>query len=141
MTEKIRVGLIGPRGNWGTRAHIPSIRSLDTFELKAVCTSSMATAREAAATHNVPLAFDNAAEMAAHPEVDLVVVSVRVPYHYDLVMAALNAGTSVYCEWPLAANLTEAEALTRKAKERNVRTFIGLQARSDPGVRHMHRLI
>ena len=43
--------------------------------------------------------------MVAHPDVDLVAVSVRVPWHYDLVMAGLRAGKPVFCEWPLGANL------------------------------------
>ena len=57
MTERIRVGLVGPRGNWGSLAHIPSLRALPEYELRAVCTTSEATAREAAATFAVPLAF------------------------------------------------------------------------------------
>ena len=39
--------------------------------------------------------------LAAHPDVDLVTVSVKVPDHYKPVMAAIDAGKHVYCEWPL----------------------------------------
>lgn len=141
MTERIRVGLVGPRGNWGSRAHIPSIRSLPAYELAAVCTTSMATAREAAEAHCVELAFDDVSAMAAHPGVDLVVVSVRVPYHHEIVMAAIEAGKDVFCEWPLAANLRQAEEMALAAKEAGVQTFVGLQARSDPALIHMRNLI
>jgi predicted dehydrogenase len=36
--------------------------------------------------------FDNAQALAASPEIDLVVVSVRMPSHCDIVIAALEAG-------------------------------------------------
>ena len=49
--------------------------------------------------------------MAADPDVDLLVVCVWVPGHRDLVMAGLQAGKAVLCEWPLGANLPEAEEM------------------------------
>lgn len=141
MAEPIRVGLVGPRGNWGSRAHIPSLKALPEYELKAVCTTSEATAREASAAFGVPLAFHDYHAMSAHPEVDLVVVSVRVPYHHEIVMAALEAGKNVLCEWPLGANLREAEGMTATARAKGVRAIAGLQARSDPAIMRLRELI
>ena len=70
--------------------------------------------------------------MAKHPEVDLVAVVVRVPGHKDLVMAGLQANKAVFCEWPLGANLAEAQEMASFAKEHGLKTIVGLQARSDP---------
>ena len=72
---------------------------------------------------------------------DLVVVSVRVPWHRDLVMAGLRAGKPVFCEWPLGANLAEAEEMANEARERGVRGIVGLQGRSDPAVRYARDLV
>jgi predicted dehydrogenase len=69
--------------------------------------------------------------MAAHPEVDLIVVCVRVPGHRELVMAGLQAGKPVFCEWPLGANLAEAEEMAGLARQRSLKTIVGPQARSD----------
>ncbi len=60
--------------------------------------------------------------MLAHPEVDLIVVCVRVPGHRELVMAALQAGKAVFCEWPLGATLAEAEEMAGLAAQRSLRT-------------------
>ena len=47
-------------------------------------------------------------------------------------MQALEAGKIVFCEWPLGANLAEAEEMASLANARALRTAVGLQARSDP---------
>jgi predicted dehydrogenase len=79
--------------------------------------------------------------MAAHPEVDLVVVCVRVPGHRDLVMAGLQAGKPVLCEWPLGKNLAEAEEMAGLARQRSLKTIIGLQARSAPAILYARDLV
>ena len=61
-------------------------------------------------------------------------VSVNVPQHYDLIRPALEAGKDVFSEWPLARNLSEAEELVSLAKEKGVRTLVGLQARQNPSI-------
>ena len=82
-------------------SHIPALQALPEFEIVAVCTSSQASADAAAAHYGVKLAFADPASLAAHPDVDLVTVSVKVPDHYKPVMAAIDAGKHVYSEWPL----------------------------------------
>ena len=79
--------------------------------------------------------------MAADPDVDLIVVCVRVPGHRDLVMAGLQAGKAVLCEWPLGANLAEAEEMAGLARQRSVKTIVGLQARSDPTILYARDLV
>ena len=134
MAGKLRIGIIGANVNygWGTRAHIPAIKGLPELELVAVCTSRRETAEEAARHYDIPLAFHDPVEMAAHPDVDLVDVCVRVPSHHQLVMGALSAGKDVFCEWPLGANLQEAVEMRDLAEAKKVRHMVGLQARGAP---------
>jgi len=142
-TGRIGVGIIGasPDRGWAASAHIPALRALPTYELRALSTSRRESAEAASRQFGVPLAFDNAAELAARPEVDLVVVSVKVPTHRELVTAALQAGKDVYCEWPLGNGLAEAEELAALARARGVRAIVGLQARAAPAVRYVRDLI
>src|SRR5437879_8439738 len=79
--------------------------------------------------------------MAAHPDVDLLVVCVRVPGHRELVMAGLQAGKPVCCEWPLGKNLAEAEEMAGLARQRSLKTIVGLQGRSDPTILYARDLI
>ena len=146
MADLTRVGIVGatvtPGGSgWGANAHVPALNLLPDYELKAVCTAHEETAAASAASFGAELAFHDIDEMAQHPDVDLVVVSVRVPLHHELVMAGLRAGKPVFCEWPLGATLAEAEEMADLARERGLRTAVGLQARSDPSIRYARDLI
>ena len=144
MAVKIRVGLVGATTDgtsWGARGHIPALKQLADYELRAICTAHEETARAAAEVYGAPLAFHDYNAMFAHPDIDLVSVAVRVPYHHEITMAALRAGKPVYCEWPLGANAAEAEAMAEAARKQSLLTMTGLQARSDPALMYLRELL
>src|SRR6266436_3868898 len=92
--EKIRVGIIGAnvRNGWARDAHIPALSALPDFEITAVSTSRQETADETAKHFGIPHAFADPYKMVQHPDVYLVSIYVRVPFHHQLGVAALNAG-------------------------------------------------
>jgi predicted dehydrogenase len=137
------VGLIGANvhAGWGGTVHAPVIKGLPEFELAAVATAHRETAEESASHFGARFAFDDYHALAVHPEVDLVSIAVRVPYHYEMVMAALEAGKHVFCEWPLGATLAQAEEMAALAQERGVHHMVGLQNRTDPVHQEARRLI
>jgi predicted dehydrogenase len=141
--KKIRVGVIGAsaQGGWARSAHIPALAALNEFELTAVATRGQASADGAAATFGARHAFAGAEALAACPDVDLVVVSVRAPHHAAAVDAAIRHGKHVVCEWPLGANLGQTQAMERTAAEAGVRTFACLQARAAPAAMHARDLL
>ena len=141
--EKIRLGIIGANATygWSMRAHLPALLALPEYELSAVCTSSAETAAESAKAYGAKAEFHDYHEMVAHPDIDVVAVSVRVPLHNDMVMAALAAGKHVFCEWPLGANLGEAQEMASLANSKGVTNMVGLQARGAPAILHLKELI
>jgi len=143
MTEKVRVGIIGasPNGSWGTMAHLPALQALPQFEVVAVATAHQSTAEQTAAAFAIPSAFGDPYQLIAHPEVDVVSICVRVPAHYNLVMAALDAGKHVYCEWPLGRNTAEAARMAAAARSKNLLHMVGLQARNAPVLERARDLI
>jgi predicted dehydrogenase len=146
MADKIRVGIVGATvtqggSGWGANAHVPALKVLPDYQLKAVCTSHEDTAKASAAAFGAERAFHRFSDMAADPDVDLLVVCVRVPGHRELVMAGLQAGKAVLCEWPLGANLAEAEEMAGLATRRSLKTVVGLQGRSDPAILYASDLI
>jgi predicted dehydrogenase len=142
-TEKIRVGIIGAsmRSGWARDAHIPALSSLPEFEITAVSTSRQETADETANHFGIPRAFADPYEMVQHPDVDLVSICVRVPFHHQLGMAALKAGKHLYCEWPLAATTEQAQQMRDLAVRKGVRRMVGLQARGAPAFNHVRDLV
>ncbi len=139
--DPLRVGLIGAAGRWGPRAHVPALQGVPETELYAVCTAHDDTARAAAEKFGVTRAYGNDKELGADPQVEAVVVAVRVPAHYELTRNALEAGKHVFCEWPLGANTKEAEGLATLARKKTVRTMVGLQRRESPAYLYMRELI
>jgi predicted dehydrogenase len=111
------------------------------FKLVAVSTSNQASAQAAADAFGATYAFDNEHDLANCPEVNLVIIAVKVPYHRQLVTAALTAGKMVYCEWPLGNGTQEAEELTALAQAKGIRTFVGLQAVSLPETRYLRQVL
>lgn len=136
MSDRIGVGIVGanPDRGWAARAHVPAIQAVPRFVLRAVATTRDESARAARDRFGAEHAFTDAAALARHPDVDLVVVTVKVPAHAELVTAALDAGKNVYCEWPLARTAEEAGALTAAAEKAGVHAAVGLQARFAPAV-------
>src|SRR5437763_13799254 len=142
--RKIRVGIIGanPDRGWAAQAHIPALKSLaDDFEITALSTTHRESAEAAGKRFGVAAAFDNHQELVKSAAVDVVAVTVKVPYHLELATAALDAGKAVYCEWPLGNGLEEAETLAALAKRQGVLAVAGLQARSAPSVAYVRDLI
>jgi predicted dehydrogenase len=141
--SKLRVGLIGANVGygWSPIAHLPALAELPEFELAAVCTAHEATARESAAKYGARLAFHDHREMLARDDIDIVGIVVRVPNHHQLTMDALEAGKHVYTEWPLGANLREAEEMADLARKKSVHTMAGLQSRAWPDVLRLKELV
>lgn len=144
MDKKIGVGIVGAsplNPGWGVAAHIPAIQALpEYYELKAVSTSRMESAKAAEKKFGVP-AYDNHTDLINHRDVDLVVAAIKLPDHYEVVSAAVDAGKMVYCEWPLGQGLEQSLELNKQAESANVRTVIGLQARFNPVFEYVRDLI
>lgn len=142
--KQIRVGIIGlnPGIHWAATAHVPALAALSAdYQITGVANTSLASAERAADTFSLPHAFENAQALVDSPEVDLVVVTVKVPHHRELVTAALNAGKHVYCEWPLGNGLAEAKAMSDLADAKGVVAAVGTQMRVAPEVEHLRQLI
>jgi predicted dehydrogenase len=137
VKRRFRIGIVGlsaVRG-WATAAHVPALRALsDDFEIVGVANTTLKSAESAAAAFGLPRAFESAAALIASPEIDVVIVTVKVPHHREVVTAALQNSKSVYCEWPLATGLTEALELAKLANDNKVLAVIGTQAVASPEI-------
>ena len=142
-TGKIRVGLIGasPDRGWAASAHIPALRALPQFELAAVCTTRLESAQATAAKFAIPLAFADWRQLMDRRNIDLIIVTVKVPAHRALVLAALDAGKHMFCEWPLALDSAAAAGMLEHARRAGVRHMVGLQGRAHPALNHVRDLV
>src|SRR6266571_729994 len=137
------VGIIGvsPVRGWAATAHIPALRALPNYEIRALSARSAESARAAGEVFGVSAVFSDHEQLVTQPGVDVVAVTVKVPHHRALVSAALAAGKAVYCEWPLGRDLDDAQAMAALAAEQGVRTVVGLQARQAPAIQFVQQLL
>src|SRR2546425_958395 len=137
------VGIIGvsAQRGWAATAHIPALRALPNYEVRALSAHSAESARAAGEVFGVSAVFSDHEQMVTQPDIDLVAVTVKVPHHRELASAALAAGKAVYCEWPLGRDLDDARAMAALAAEQGVRTVVGLQARQAPAIDLVQELL
>src|SRR3954449_2716006 len=137
------VGIVGvsPVRGWAATAHIPALRALPNYEIRALSAHSAESARAAGEAFGVSAVFSDHEQLVTQPDLDVVAVTVKVPHHRELVSAALAAGKAVYCEWPLGRDLADARAMATLAAEQGVRTVVGLQARQAPAIEFVQELL
>src|SRR5438094_5640632 len=137
------VGIIGvsPVRGWAATAHIPALRALPNYEVRALSARSAQSARAAGEVFGVNAVFSDHEQLVTQADIDMVVVTVKVPHHGELVSAALAAGKAVYCEWPLGRDLDDARAMATLAAKQGVRTVVGLQARQAPAIAFVQQLL
>src|SRR5438874_3196807 len=144
MSEStLGVGIIGvsPHRGWAATAHIPALRALPNYEIRALSTHNAESARTLGEAFGVSAVFSDHEQMVTQPDIDVVAVTVKAPRHRQLVTAALTAGKAVYCEWPLGRDLGDARAMAALAAGQGVRTVAGLQARQAPAIEFVQQLL
>src|SRR2546421_6100008 len=137
------VGIVGvsPVRGWAATAHIPALRALPNYEIRALSAHNAESARAAGEVFGVSAVFSDHEQLVTQPDIDVVAVTVKVPHHRPLVSAALAAGKAVYCEWPLGRDLEDTRAMAALAAVHGVRTVVGLQARQAPAIAFVRQLL
>src|SRR2546421_3926672 len=137
------VGIIGvsPVRGWAATAHIPALRALPNYEIRALSAHNAESARAAGDMFGVSAVFSDHEQLVMQPDIDVVAVTVKAPHHRELVSAALAAGKAVYGEWPLGRDLDDARAMAALAAKQRVHTVVGLQARQAPAIEFVKQLL
>src|SRR2546430_5928286 len=143
IESTLGVGIIGvsPIRGWAATAHLPALRALPNYEIRALGGHSAESARAAGGVFGVSAVFSAHKQLVTQSDIDVVAVTVKVPQHRELVSAALAAGKAVYCEWPLGRDLDDARAMAALAAKQGVRTVVGLQARQAPAIEFVQELL
>ena len=115
MGETIRYGLVGT-GMMGLE-HIANLQLTPGAEIVALADPFATSLERAAAAVGTPVAcYATAAELAAHPGLDAVVVASPNFTHRDVLAPLMAAGLHILCEKPLATTLADARAVTDAAR-------------------------
>lgn len=125
-----RAAVIGCGGS-GT-LHARAYANLPLSQLVGVCDLDQARARAVAGELGVP-AFTDLHEMLARVKPDIVSVCTKEDQHEGPVLAALAAGTHVFCEKIMAGTLANGRMMVAAAKEANRVLAVNYNYRHLPG--------
>jgi predicted dehydrogenase len=135
----VRVAVVG-LGYWGPNL-VRNLQELDCTDVVAVC--DMRKDRRDLIGKRYPavrLCEDVDAVLRAD-DVDALAIATPVSTHFELAVAALEAGKHVFVEKPLAASSAEALELVRLASERGLVLMPGHTFLYSPPVVAIHDLI
>lgn len=137
MADVLKLGIAGANAErgWAYTAHLGAIRSLPALAIHAVSARTGDLAEKAAAHFGAARSYSDSLEMVRDPDIDIVAVTVKVPEHKAIVLAALEAGKHVYCEWPLGRDVEETELMAKAARNAGVHAAIGLQGANSAAIR------
>jgi UDP-N-acetyl-2-amino-2-deoxyglucuronate dehydrogenase len=133
----LRYGVIGA----GVVAplHLQAIAALDGVELVGIAALNRAAA-DALARDNGCRAFATADELLAEG-LDVAVICTPHPSHAELAVAALESGSHVLCEKPLAPEVREADAMIAAAEAAKRLLGVCFQQRFRPVIVAARRLV
>jgi len=146
MTTTINVGLVG-YGFMG-KAHSNAYRQAWPFfqpgikpVMKAICGRDEEAVRAAAATFGWEAYETSWEKLVARPDIEVVDISSPNDTHYEIAMAAAEAGKHILCEKPLANRLAEAEEMLAAVDKAGVKHLVNFNYRWVPAVRLAKKLI
>lgn len=116
--RKVRVGVVGC-GNVAEN-YVPHLQQSAAVELVAICDPLLDRARSFAQAFGIEHTFQNVDQMLNELDFELLVNLTPMPLHAPINRKALEAGRNVWCEKPLAQDLTEAQALLSLAQQQGV---------------------
>src|ERR1700751_4569458 len=129
--KEILIGMVraNAKASWAKLSHVPAINALPGMKLAAVATRNEQSALEAAEAFGADRWFSDPFAMIRDDLIDVITISIKVPAHRELVLAAVDAGKAVYCEAPLGRSVAETEEMASSAG--SLHTAIGPQGPLD----------
>ena len=139
MKGKVGIGIIGT--GFARRVQIPAFLACERARVVSVASGHIENAHAAAREVGIGHYTGDWRETLARTDVDLVCITTPPATHFEMALAALDAGKHVLCEKPMAMNVSGARAMTEKAREKNVLALIDHELRFLHGRRRAFELL
>jgi predicted dehydrogenase len=138
--KRLGVGVIGA-GRWANWAHLPGWVRDRRCELVAVCDTDLDRANKAGQEFGAKVVTGDYRDLLTRDDIDIIDVVTRDFDHFELNLAALEAGKHVLSEKPVAHDFRDVRKAADLAAARGLKTKVGLTFRYSPAVRYMKHLI
>lgn len=140
-TAPIKLAIVGPGRMGSIYARLAC--ELAASRLIAVCGRREESTHALAKQYDVPGYANGRHEemLAAHPEIDALIVSSSEWAHTAPVLAAIDAGKHVLVEKPMAIAAQDAAEMVRRADAAGVTLMVGQSLRFDPRFAAMRQAV
>ncbi len=139
MSKVINVGIIG-FGLAGRVFHGPIIDSIEGAKIKKIYTSSPENTKIAEDLHPEAKIVTDVNKIFSDKDIDLVVVLSPNTNHYELALAAIEAGKAVVVDKPFMVNAKDCDDIIAKAKAKGVMLSVYQNRRWDADYQTIKKL-
>jgi predicted dehydrogenase len=133
--RKIGFALCG-LGNLSTHQIAPALQTTEYCRLAGIITGTPAKAEKWKAQYNIPdhciYNYDNMAQLADNPDIDVVYVVTPNALHADSTIKAAKAGKHVLCEKPMEVSVARCQQMIDACREAKKLLAIGYRLHFEP---------
>lgn len=132
--QQHRVAIIGA-GKIVQVGHIPNFQTIPNVTVEALCDVNEERVKAIAAEKNIPQTFTDYKKMLTEVQPDITVIATPNIFHKPMAMDALEAGSHVLCEKPLALTYADAKEMMELAMAKGLTINVGSHYRWSDAVR------
>ncbi len=140
MTRKVKIAVIGT-GRMGS-VHTRNIATLiPQAELVAVCDIRLEVAQAVADELGIQRVAQDYHELLNDPEIEAVLIATSTPTHAFIIKDAALAGRQIFCEKPLAMDLSEINEALEAVEKAGVKLQVGFNRRFDKSYKEVRDIV
>jgi len=140
MKHNINVGLIGA-GRIG-RVHAENLAyRIPAVNLAAISDIFVEAAERLAADFQVPAAFKDHRRILEDETIEAVVICSSTDTHAQLIEEAAEAGKHIFCEKPIALDLSRIDHALAAVDQAGVKLQVGFNRRFDPNFQRVREVV
>ena len=138
MTNSIRAMILG--SGYAGEGHTLALQRAGV-DVVAMASRTLAVCQQMAAKLNIPQAGTDWRSMLAEIKPDIVAVGTPGGVHLEMITAALEVGSHVLCDKPLATTAEDARAIYALAKAKGLKTAYAASYRYQPQALYVRELV
>jgi len=138
--QTLNIGVVGT-GRWATRSHIPGWQRDPRCRVVGLADVDRDLVKAAGDQFKVDRVTDDYRELVEDPDIDVIDVVTGDAMHFEVTMAALEAGKHVLCEKPVNHDYHEVVRAADLAASKGLKTKLGFTFRYAPATMYAAELI
>jgi predicted dehydrogenase len=135
----LKVGIVGG-GHIVNHRHIPVFKKIKGVEISAICDKEEAFAKKTSEQFGIKKYYTSLSEMLKE-HIDIIDICTPPKTHFSLAIEAMEAGSHVLAEKPLAMTVKEVEEMISVSKRKNVKLCVVHQNLYNPAVQRAWQLV